>query len=89
MPLLIAATHHPDTHTSGVPRGQYCTSVTGWSGVNNDAEGAMADDIMDCDDTFSDDKRPLACGERSGRRVSLASPDLCVEISVSSLCNPG
>ena len=49
----------------------------------------MCDDIMDCDDTFSDDKRPLACGERSGRRVSLASPDLCVEISVSSLCNPG
>ena len=49
----------------------------------------MADDIMDCDDTFSDDKRPLACGERSGRWVSPASPDLCVEISVSSLCNPG
>lgn len=63
--------------------------VTGWAGVSNDAEGADSDDIIDCDDTFSDDKRPLACGERSGRRGSAASPDLCVEISVSSLCNPG
>ena len=39
--------------------------MTGWSSVNDDAEGVISDDIMDCD-TFYDDKRPLACGERSG-----------------------
>ena len=74
MPLLIAATHHHHTHI--------CGGVTDWASV--DAEGVISYDIIDCD-TFSDDRGPRVVRGQACPRPAcavIASPDLCVEISV-------
>ena len=47
MPLLIAATHLPDTHTGGAGPGDSVaytehSVVTSWSSVNDDAEGVLS-----------------------------------------------